>query len=64
MQFSPPMNVAVRAARKAGILARDWFDRRHELEVKEKGKNDPVTSADLAVEGEILHILKKSYPQY
>ncbi|MBF0628189.1 MAG: inositol monophosphatase [Magnetococcales bacterium] len=64
MQLSPPMNVAVRTARKAGILAREWFDRRHELEVKNKGKNDLVTSADLMVEEEILHQLKKAYPRY
>ncbi|MBF0271235.1 MAG: inositol monophosphatase [Magnetococcales bacterium] len=64
MQFSPPMNVAVRAALKAGILAREWFDRRHELEVKNKGKNDPVTGADLVVEEELLLALKKAYPRY
>ncbi|MBF0438442.1 MAG: inositol monophosphatase [Magnetococcales bacterium] len=64
MQFSPPMNIAVRTALKAGILARDQFDRRYEMEIKSKGKNDHVTSADLAVEKEILSQLKKAYPKY
>lgn len=64
MPHSPPMNIALRAAFKAGGLAREWFDRRHELEVREKGKNDLVTSADLAVEEEIVFQLKKAYPKY
>ncbi|MBF0163095.1 MAG: inositol monophosphatase [Magnetococcales bacterium] len=64
MPHSPPMNIALRAAFKAGALAREWFDRRHELEVREKGKNDLVTSADLAVEEEIVFQLKKAYPKY
>ncbi|MBF0179864.1 MAG: inositol monophosphatase [Magnetococcales bacterium] len=64
MPFSPPINIAVRAALKAGALAREHFDRRHELEVTMKGRNDPLTSADLAVEREILFHLKKAYPQY
>ncbi|NGZ05636.1 MAG: inositol monophosphatase [Magnetococcales bacterium] len=62
--MSPPMNVAVRIARQAGILAREWFDRRHELEIKQKGINDPVTAADLMVEEEIRYHLKKAYPRY
>ncbi|MEO5346183.1 MAG: inositol monophosphatase [Magnetococcus sp. YQC-9] len=64
MPHSPPMNIALRTAHKAGRMAREWFDRRHELEIKEKGKNDPVTAADLAVEEEIVHQLKKAYPKY
>ncbi|MBF0127216.1 MAG: inositol monophosphatase [Magnetococcales bacterium] len=64
INFSPPVNIAVRTARKAGILARSQFDRRHELQVRAKGRNDPVTSADLAVEEEILRELKRAYPQY
>jgi myo-inositol-1(or 4)-monophosphatase len=64
MQFSPPMNVAVRTALKAGMMAREWYDRRHELEVKNKGKNDLVTTVDLIVEEEILLQLKKAYPRY
>lgn len=64
MHFSPPMNVAIRTALKAGQMAREQFDRRYEMEVATKGKNDHVTSADLAVEKEILYQLKKGYPQY
>ncbi|MEO5331961.1 MAG: inositol monophosphatase [Magnetococcus sp. YQC-5] len=64
MHFSPPMNVAVRTALKAGILARELFDRRYELEIKNKAKKDQVTTADLALEKEILSQLKKGYPQY
>ncbi len=64
MHFSPPMNVAIRTALKAGVIAREFFDRRYELTISSKGKNDPVSSADLAVEKEILFLLKKSYPKY
>ncbi|MBF0141970.1 MAG: inositol monophosphatase [Magnetococcales bacterium] len=64
MNYSPLLTVMVRAARKAGALAVQFFDRRHQLEVAFKGKDDPVTSADTAVEKEILFHLRKAYPRY
>ncbi|MBF0424162.1 MAG: inositol monophosphatase [Magnetococcales bacterium] len=64
MNLSPHLNVAVRAARAAGREAMMFFKRRHELVIDPKGINDFVTTADIAVEKEIIRQLHKAYPQY
>ncbi|MBF0624268.1 MAG: inositol monophosphatase [Magnetococcales bacterium] len=64
MLHSPVMNLAVRAARKAGALALRYFDRREQLQVREKAAHDFVSEADTRVEREILYHLRKGYPQY
>ncbi|MBF0611247.1 MAG: inositol monophosphatase [Magnetococcales bacterium] len=64
MNQSPVLNVIVRAVRKAGQTALRHFDFRHQLEVKQKGRNDPVSNADTDVERELLYHLNKAYPTY
>ncbi|WP_227657507.1 inositol monophosphatase family protein [Candidatus Magnetaquicoccus inordinatus] len=64
MNYSPPTNVAIRAARQAGSRALELFYRRHELEVHNKEHGEWVSNADTAVEKEILYHLKRGYPQY
>ncbi len=64
MEPSPPVNIAIRAIRKAGAIALFHFDRRDQLHIKEKGPADFVSEADLLVEKEILFHLRKAYPQW
>ena len=64
MNYSPSTNVAIRAARQAGIRVVDFFSRRHELDVRRKEQGEWVSNADTAVEREILYHLKKGYPHF
>lgn len=64
MNPSPELNVLIRAARKAGVLALRHFDRLDRLEIHMKQRNDPVSSADIEVEREIIYHLRKAYPDY
>lgn len=64
MNFSPPINLAIRAVRSAGIRAMDLFNRHHELQIRSKDRGEMVSNADTAVEKEILYHLKKGYPTY
>ena len=64
MNYAPHTNVAIRAARQAGLRAMDFFNRRHDLEVRRKERGEWVSNADTAVEQEILYHLQKGYPQY
>ncbi|OSM06100.1 putative inositol-phosphate phosphatase [Magnetofaba australis IT-1] len=56
--------MAIRAARSAGRIAARHFDERHRLEVHEKAPMDLVTSADIAVERELIEQLMRAYPDY
>lgn len=64
MNNSPVLNVIVRAVRKAGQMALRHFDFRHQLDIRQKGRNDLVSNADTDVERELLYHLRKGYPQY
>ncbi|MEG3638372.1 inositol monophosphatase family protein [Magnetococcus sp. PR-3] len=64
MNSAPALHVAVRAARRAGQIALQQFDRPEKLEIHEKAPHDLVTSADLAVENELISQLSRGYPQY
>lgn len=62
--MEPMVNIALRAARKAGeniVRASDHLDR---VEVKAKGVNDFVSEVDIAAEKEILYHLSKAYPDH
>jgi myo-inositol-1(or 4)-monophosphatase len=60
----PMLNIAVRAARKAGsIINRSTLDG-SSLEVRAKHQNDFVTKVDQAAEAAILDIVRKSYPDH
>ncbi|HMR30508.1 MAG TPA: inositol monophosphatase [Geminicoccaceae bacterium] len=54
--------VATEVVRKAGRLARDYFDRRHELTIELKGKQDLVSVADKSVEALIRRELGAAFP--
>nr|BAL53249.1 myo-inositol-1(or 4)-monophosphatase [uncultured Gammaproteobacteria bacterium] len=60
----PMLNIATRAARRAGDLIVRSLDRIDYLSVDIKGRNDFVSEVDRAVEREIIQILRKAYPNH
>lgn len=62
--MEPMVNIALRAARKAGNLIARASDDLTRLRFEAKGKADFVTEVDLASEQEILYNLKKTYPDH
>ncbi len=60
----PLVNIGVKAARKAGHIILQSFDRLDLLVIHEKGPNDFVTEVDKASEEEIKYIIHKAYPDH
>lgn len=60
----PMLNIAIRAARKAGnFLARN-YEHPEQIEKMTKGENDFVTNIDKGAERLIIDIIHKAYPQH
>lgn len=62
--MNPMLNIAIRAARKAGNIIAKGYERRDELQTVKKSENDFVTNIDKASEAAIIEIIKKSYPEH
>lgn len=62
--MQPMLNIASRAARKAGEIIIDAIERVNLLAIEEKGRNDFVTEIDRAAEQEIIYQLRKAYPDH
>ena len=62
--MEPMINIALRAARKAGENIVRASDDLHRFEVKAKGVNNFVTEVDLNAEQEIIYQLQKAYPDH
>src|SRR5215475_9212692 len=62
--MQPLLNIAVRAARRAGEIIVRSMNRVHQLDVRAKGRNDYVTEVDTAVERDIVETIRKSYPDH
>ncbi|HBU3013414.1 TPA: inositol-1-monophosphatase [Klebsiella pneumoniae] len=60
----PMLNIAVRAARKAGNLIAKHYETPDTVETNQKGSNDFVTNVDKAAEAIIIETIRKSYPQH
>lgn len=60
--MNPALNIAVKAARKAGSLILRHMDRLSGVSVTQKGRNDFVSEVDRQAEDEIVAILRKAYP--
>ena len=60
----PLLNIAVRAARKAGEVIIRSLNRLESLQVTAKGRNDFVSEVDKAAEREIIEIIRHSYPSH
>ncbi len=60
----PMLNIAVKAARRAGsIINRAALDRT-QLEIRSKRANDFVTQVDKAAESAIIDIIRQAYPDH
>jgi len=62
--MEPMVNIALRAARAAGELILRSAERLDRVKIDAKGGNDFVTEIDHACEREIIHQLRKAYPDH
>jgi myo-inositol-1(or 4)-monophosphatase len=62
--MEPMINIALRAARKAGEGIVRASDEMHRFEVKAKGVNNFVTEVDINAEQEIIYHLQKAFPEH
>ncbi|ACY85652.1 inositol-1-monophosphatase [Edwardsiella piscicida] len=60
----PMLNIAVRAARKAGNLIAKSYETPDSVEASQKGSNDFVTNVDRDAEHLIIETIRKSYPKH
>lgn len=60
----PLLNIAIEAARAAGIIIIRAMKRLDTIKIAEKKPNDYVTEVDQRVEEEIISIIKKAYPSH
>jgi myo-inositol-1(or 4)-monophosphatase len=60
----PLLNIAVKAARRAGSLINRAALDRSVLEVRSKNRNDFVTQVDQAAEAAIIDIIRKAHPDH
>lgn len=60
----PMLNIAVRAARKAGNVIAKHYEIPDSVEATQKGSNDFVTNVDREAERQIIEVIRKSYPQH
>jgi myo-inositol-1(or 4)-monophosphatase len=62
--MQPLLNIAVRAARRAGEVIIRGMNRVHRLDIRAKGQNDFVTEIDMQAERDIIDIIHKHYPDH
>lgn len=62
--MQPLLNIAIRAARRAGEVIVRGMNRLHRLDIRAKGQNDFVTEIDTQAEQEIIDIIRKHYPDH
>lgn len=62
--MEPMLNIALRAARKAGEIIARATEQVDTLEVKEKNANDFVTEIDQQAEREVIYHLSKAHPDH
>lgn len=62
--MEPMLNIARRAAEKAGDFLERSFERVDEVKVEQKGRNDFVSEVDRHAEALILSVLKEKFPDH
>jgi myo-inositol-1(or 4)-monophosphatase len=62
--MQPLLNIAVRAARKAGDLILRSLPRLESIQVASKGRNDFVTDVDRHAEQEIIATIRRAHPDH
>jgi len=60
----PMLNIAVRAARRAGTVINRALNRLGDVRVDQKGHRDYVTEIDREAEAAIIHTLLEAYPDH
>lgn len=58
------LNIAIRAARKAGNVIMKGYERLDDVQSVSKNQNDFVTNIDKASEAAIVEVVQKSYPDH
>jgi myo-inositol-1(or 4)-monophosphatase len=64
MTMQPLLNIAVRAARRAGDIIVRNVDRVSSLNVQAKGRNDFVSEIDQAAERDIIETVRRMHPDH
>ncbi len=62
--MQPMLNIAIRAARRAGVIISRAQNRLYDLRVTQKWLHDYVTQVDVEAENAILEILNQAYPSH
>ncbi|MDH2924122.1 myo-inositol-1(or 4)-monophosphatase [Nicoletella semolina] len=63
--MNPMLNIAIRAARKAGnIITKGYEQSVSDTQISAKGINDYATAVDKAAEEAIIEVIRKSYPEH
>jgi myo-inositol-1(or 4)-monophosphatase len=62
--MQPLLNIAVRAARRAGDIIVRALPRLEAIEVQTKGRNDYVTEVDQAAERDIIETVRRLHPDH
>src|SRR3954466_12372904 len=62
--MQPLLNIAVRAARRAGDIIVRAIPRLESVEVQSKGRNDFVTEIDRAAEADIIETVRRLHPDH
>ena len=62
--MNPMLNIAIKAARRAGSVMLRSMDRLDTLNIQSKEKNDFVSDVDRQAEAEIIQILHHAYPKH
>jgi myo-inositol-1(or 4)-monophosphatase len=62
--MQPLLNLAVRAARRAGDIIVRAMPRLESVEIHTKGRNDYVTEVDRAAEADIIETVRRLYPDH
>ena len=60
----PALNIAVKAARRAGQVINRASNDLDLIKVSTKSPNDFVTEVDKAAESAIIEVLREAYPEY
>lgn len=60
----PLLNIAIKAARRAGNIITRYLGELETLKVHEKGLNDLVTLVDQAAENDIIETIRRAYPNH
>ena len=62
--MQPLLNIAVRAARRAGDIIVRAIPRIEAIEIQSKGRNDFVTEVDRAAEADIIETIRRLHPEH